>query len=63
MPFTTERKTIGTDNGTGDIFFADVEYHDGNTGRIVVYSRNLQMASTMLRVYAGIWNFTVINLA
>ena len=63
MSFTTEHRTIGTNNGIGDIFLADVNYNDGNTGRIIVYGGNLQAASSILGVYAGIWNFTVTNLS
>lgn len=63
MEFTTTPRTIGTDNGGKDIFFADVQYSDGNTGRIILYENNLQTASVTLRFYSEIWDFTVVHLS
>ena len=59
MTFTTAQRTIGKDNGIGDIFLADVQYDDGNTGSIIVYGGNLQMTSSLLNSFSKIWNFKV----
>jgi hypothetical protein len=62
MTTTAETKTIGTNNGIGDLFIATVTYSDSSVGRIVVYGGNLQGASRMLNLYSGMWNFTVTDL-
>jgi hypothetical protein len=59
---TTELKTIGVDNGIGDIFRADIEYFDGRVDQIIVYGGNLQVTSQLLGVYSRIYKFTVTNL-
>lgn len=63
MEFTTTPRTIGKDNGGKDTFLADVEYGDGNTGRIILHENNLQMASMTLRFYSKMWDFTVVHLS
>jgi hypothetical protein len=63
MTVIAETKTIGTDNGIGDIFLADVQYNDGSVGRVVVYGGNLQGASRILNLYKNIYGFVVTNLS
>ena len=58
-----ETKTIGTNNGIGDIFLADVEYKDGSIGRVIVYGGNLQGASRLLNLHEKLDGFTVIKLS
>ena len=63
MTIFAETKTIGTNNGIGDIFLADVKYNDGSVGRIVIYGGNLQGASRLLNLHEKLDGFTVINLS
>lgn len=63
MTTIAETKTIGTNNGIGDIFLADVQYKDGSIGRVVVYGGNLQGASRLLNLHEKMDGFTVINLS
>ena len=63
MTTIAETKTIGTNNGIGDIFHADVQYNDGSVGRVVVYGGNLQGASRLLNLHEKLDGFTVTNLS
>lgn len=56
-------RTIGQDNGIGDIFSAEVKYEDGSSGFIIVYGGNLQGANSYLNLYAPIWKFVVLHLS
>ena len=62
MTTFAETKTIGTNNGIGDIFLADVEYKDGSIGRVIVYGGNLQGASRLINLHEKLDGFTVIKL-
>ena len=63
MTTFAETKTIGTNNGIGDIFLADVEYKNGSIGRVIVYGGNLQGASRLLNLHEKLDGFTVIKLS
>ena len=63
MTTFAETKTIGTNNGIGDIFLADVEYKDVSIGRVIVYGGNLQGASRLLNLHEKLDGFTVIKLS
>jgi hypothetical protein len=61
MTSATTLRAIGGDNGIGDAFYADIKHADGNTERVVVYGGNIQGATRLLRLFADIENFTIIN--
>ena len=57
-----QTRTIGENNGVGDMFIASVEYTDGSVGRIVVYGHSLQMTSRLLNAFRSVWGFKVTDL-
>ena len=62
MTQTTRPTSIGTDNGIGNIFLVDVKYQDDTIERIPVYAQHMQSAGSLVRMYAELYNFTILNM-
>ena len=57
-----QTKIIGIDNGIGDAFYADIVYPDGMVCKVIIYGENMQGASRLIRLFAEIENFNIVNM-